>query len=344
MTEQKFPFASVVVVTFNRGDKINPCLEGLKRQAYPKDRYEVIVIDDGSTDDTAELVGAQGIRVISHEVNRGIPSARNTGLAAARGEVVAYIDDDAIADQDWLKYLVQPFSDPEVTASGGRTFAYKTDHIAERYLSAVEYGNPAPLGFGKSKNPLWRFLVYLKDMFVPVSIATKPTEVQAVFGLNCAYRTSVLRAIGGFDEVLLAAEDAEISTRLRKNGARIIFIPDAIIRHRHRESLDYLIRQTYRRTEHLLYYYAKEKKTLPIFPLPLLYVVIAIVFFGANPVVGLSFVVLGPLVLYSWWPIKAFRNHNFEYLIYGYIQLSLELATVLGLVRGKLRRIKVARA
>ncbi len=215
MSTLETPFVSVLIVTFNRGKIINACLESLAHQTYPRNRYEVIVVDDGSTDDTAQIAEKHGVKVIRHKVNRGISVARNTALGEAKGEIVAYIDDDAVADPKWLEYLMQPFKDSGVIASGGQTFAYKTEYIAERYLDAGGYGNPAPLAFGKSKNPLWRFWIYLKSMFVAVSIATEPIEVQAVFGLNCAFRTSILRAIGGFDESLCSAEDSEICTRLR---------------------------------------------------------------------------------------------------------------------------------
>ena len=335
--KEKKLFVSVVIVTFNRSSRIDPCLESLDCQTYPKDNFEVIVVDDGSTDDTAHSArNHEGVRVIRHEVNRGNPSARNTGLKAARGEIIAYIDDDTVADPQWLEYLVQPFETPEVTASGGQTLAYKKDYITERYLSAVGYGNPAPLAFGKSKNPLWRFWIYLINMFA-TSIPTKFTEVQAVYGCNCAYRTSVLRTIGGFDEDLLANQDTEISTRLRQSGAHIIFAPNAIIHHRHREKLAKLIRQTYRRAEYTRHYYAKENKILPLFPLPLFYIVIAVFLIIFQPIIGAIFIVFGPLVLYIWWPVRAFLDHNLEYFVYGYIQLTLELASILGLVRGKFR-------
>jgi GT2 family glycosyltransferase len=336
--QPKHPFVSVVVVTYNRGDIINSCLKSLKVQDYPKDRYEIIVVDDGSSDNTVKLAHAQGVKVIQHYANKGIPFARNTGLAAASGELIAYIDDDAVADTKWLEYLVQPFSSPDVVASGGRTYAYKTNRFSERYLEAVGYGNPAPLDFGKSKNPFWRFLVYIKGMFSLVTNATIPTEVQAVFGLNCAFRTSALREIGGFDETLKADEDSEISTRLRQTGARIIFVPKALIRHRHRESLIQLLSQTYRRAEYTVHYYAKEKKILPMFPFPLFYIVVAAVTSVLWPVIGVIFIILAPVILYGWWVIRGVRENHHEYFIYGYVQLLLELAAVLGMVRGVTRR------
>lgn len=339
MTERKYPFVSVVVVTFNRSSFVKSCLESLNKQTYPHDRYEVILVDDGSTDDTVEIAKKEGVRVIEHGGNRGIPSARNTGLAAAKGDIIAYIDDDAVADSEWLERLIRPFDDPTISATGGQILAYKTEFVTERYLSASGYGNPAPLDFGRSKNLFWRFWVYLKTMFA-YTIPEKPTEVQAIYTVNAAYRTSVLKNLLGFDEFLLTDEDTDLSNRLRHIGAHIIFIPDAITYHRHRENMLRLIRQTYRRNEHTFYSYEKDKKFLPIFPLPLLYVVLIVLFIFLNPIVGIWFIILGPFILYAWWPIRAVREHKLEYLLYGYIQLALELAAILGMMRGKLHRIK----
>jgi GT2 family glycosyltransferase len=339
MTHQNdtsFPFVSVLVVTFNRGKVMQQCLQSLSRQTYPRDRYEIIVIDDASTDDTAYLAETEGARVISHPANKGIPSARNTGMQAATGDIIAYIDDDAIADPQWLEHLIQPFHRADVIGSGGQTFAYKTETLAEKYLAAVGYGNPAPLAFGQSKNPLWRFWVYVKNMFMPVYRVREPVEVQAVFGLNCAFRTAALHEIGGFDETLMADEDSEISTRLRQHGAHIIFIPDAIIYHRHRESLAYLIRQTYRRAQYTVYYYAKERKTLPIFPFPLLYFVVTIVLLIIQPFDALVFFLIAPVFLYSWWVVRAIRERKFDCLMFGYIQLMLESAAITGMIGGTL--------
>jgi GT2 family glycosyltransferase len=338
---QTFPFVSIVICTFNRGKLIDACLESLDSQTYPRDRFEVIIVDDGSTDDTSQIAGAHpGVQLIRKDINSGPAAARNTGIAVAKGEIIASIDDDAVADPRWLERLVEPFDAPEVTVAGGRTFAYKTDSLAERYLSAIGSGNPAPLAFGTSNHPLWRFWAYLKSMFSPISIVAGPTEVQAVYTLNAAYRISALKAVGGFDETLFYDEDSDMATRLRQRGAHIIFIPDAIVHHRHRESLRKLIRQTYRNAENTVRYYAKEKKILPIFPLPLLYIVLAIGAIIIQPMIGGWFIVLGPLVLYGWWPVRAFRTHRLEYFVYGYIQLTLELVSVLGLVRGKFRSMK----
>src|SRR5207244_8194197 len=97
-----WPRVSVVVSTCNGSRTIRDCLEGLRKLDYPD--YEVIVVDDGSTDGTATIAREYDVRVISSE-NRGLAAARNLGLTAARGEIVAYLDDDAYPDPRWLQYL-----------------------------------------------------------------------------------------------------------------------------------------------------------------------------------------------------------------------------------------------
>src|ERR1700689_5346955 len=86
---QKFPFVSVIVCTLNGSRYMRECIQSLQNQSYPRDRFEIIVVDDGSTDNTKEIALSEGAQVIRHEVNQGIPTARNAGLKAAKGEIVA---------------------------------------------------------------------------------------------------------------------------------------------------------------------------------------------------------------------------------------------------------------
>mgnify|MGYP003694441611 CR=1 FL=1 len=124
MTEAPFsrtsrvPRISVVVCTYNGARTIRDCCEGLRRLDYPN--FEVIVVNDGSTDATAAIVEEYGFRVISGE-NRGLSHARNVGLHAATGEIVAYTDDDAYPDPDWLRYLAAAFVGSTHVGIGART-------------------------------------------------------------------------------------------------------------------------------------------------------------------------------------------------------------------------------
>lgn len=336
-TGREFPLVSVVICTFNGGKYIGACLESLAGQNYPPGRFEIIVVDDGSTDNTSEIARAKGAHVIRRETNHGIAASRGSGLAAAKGEIIAYIDDDCIADVHWLFNLVEPLRGSEFTASGGRILPYKTDRFAERYLSAAGYGNPVALAFGESKNPLWRFWIYAKTMFRPIDVATKPIEVEAVFTASVAYRTAALRSIGGFDETLITGEDADVAKRLRQDGKRLVFVPQAIVWHRHPQNIGTFIFKIYRRAQGYSQFYSKEKKSLPLFPLPLLYIALALFLIILKPTFGIVFLVVGPIILYPWWFARALRERHLEYISYGYVQLAIEIATLLGLARAGIK-------
>jgi hypothetical protein len=119
-TEKNWPLISVVVCTYNGSRTIRESLEGLRRLEYP--RFEVIVVDDGSHDGVGDIVRHYDVRLIRTE-NRGLSNARNTGLLAARGEIVAYLDDDAIPDPQWLTYLAATFESSSHVAVGGPNIA-----------------------------------------------------------------------------------------------------------------------------------------------------------------------------------------------------------------------------
>src|SRR5207253_11161596 len=118
------PRISVVLSSSTEVRTIRDACEVLRRLDYPK--YEVIVVDDGSTDDTAAIASQYDVRLI-RTPNRGPSSARNTGLAAATGEIVAYLDDDAYPDPHWLTYLAATFLSTSHVGVGGPNIAHDGD-------------------------------------------------------------------------------------------------------------------------------------------------------------------------------------------------------------------------
>ena len=137
-SDLRWPRISVVVCTYNGHRTIRDCLEGLLRLEYAN--FEVIVVDDGSTDATGDIAEQYGFRLIRTE-NRGLSSARNTGLEAATGELVAYLDDDAYPDPHWLTYLAATFMSTTYVGVGGPNIAPASDGpIAECIANAP--GNP----------------------------------------------------------------------------------------------------------------------------------------------------------------------------------------------------------
>jgi GT2 family glycosyltransferase len=221
-----WPRMSVVVCSFNGARTIRGCLDALTRLDYPD--YEVIVVNDGSTDATEAIAREYDVRLISTE-NRGLSAARNTGWQAARGEIVAYIDDDAYPDPDWLTYLAATF--------------LRTTHVA------VGGPNIAPPGDG-----------FIADCVAdapggPNHVLLSDTEAEHIPGCNMAFRREALAAIGGFDpQFRTAGDDVDVCWRLQARGGTIGFSAGALVWHRRRNSVRTYWRQQrgYGRAEALL--------------------------------------------------------------------------------------------
>src|SRR3989441_5569230 len=204
-----WPRVSVVVCTYNGARTIRDCLEGLARLAYPD--YEVIVVDDGSTDATAAIAQEYDCHLI-RTANRGLANARNTGLKAATGEIVAYIDDDAYPDPHWLTYLAATFMSTSYAGVGGP--------------------NLAPPGDG----PIAECVARAPGR--PVHVLLTDREAEHIPGCNMAFRKSCLEEINGFDPQFRAAgDDVDVCWRLQERGWTLAFHPAAMVWHHHRKSL-----------------------------------------------------------------------------------------------------------
>ena len=224
--EMDHPSISVVVCTHNGERTIGTCLDALTRLDYPD--YEVIVVDDGSTDHTGAIAHTYHVRVIRTE-NRGLSQARNTGLSAARGEVVAFTDDDAWPDRDWLRYIAHAFSTTDHVAIGGPNLPPDSRRIVE---SAVAH---APGG--------------------PIHVLLSDAVAEHIPGCNMAFRREALEDVGGFDpQFRIAGDDVDICWRLQERGWTIGFSPAAVVLHQRRCSVRaYLKQQTeYGKAEALL--------------------------------------------------------------------------------------------
>ena len=337
----KKPFVSVIVCTYNGEDRIRDCLDALIAQDYPRDRYETIVVDDGSTDNTSKVVSKYPTKLIRHKKNLGTYTSRNTGLRNAKGEIVAYTDDDCIQNKSWLKNLVKPYNNKNVVAVGGITESFSYNTIAEKYMAETGYGNPISLESGKLKNPLDRFLRYLKDMFFPVTFTSNSlTEVYAIATLNASFRKNILKQIGGWDDDLKFGGDTEICTRIHEKliGKKILCTNKAKIFHKHRTSFFKFLKDIFLRNEDRLKYYQKYKKIPPIFPFPIFIILASLISSAFNLFYGFLFLLFLPQILYIWWLIKFFKKLKPYYLIFSYMQFSLELATMLGMLRGYIKQ------
>jgi GT2 family glycosyltransferase len=231
------PLISVVVCTHNGAATLRECLAGARALRYP--RFELIVVDDGSTDSSAAIGRELGARVISTP-NRGLSAARNTGMDAAAGAIIAYLDDDAFPDPDWLTYLALGFATTGHAAMGGPNVPPPDTAGAAACVANSPGG--------------------------PVHVLIADTEAEHLPGCNLAFRRDELMRIGGFDEQFrVAGDDVDVCWRLADAGGTLGFHPAALVWHRRRGSVSAYWRQQrgYGRAEALLERKWPEKYNVP---------------------------------------------------------------------------------
>ncbi len=204
-----WPKITVAICSYNGARTIRDACEGVRRLAYPD--YDVVVVSDGSTDATASIAQEYEFRVICTP-NRGLSNARNTALAAATGEIIAYLDDDAHPDPHWLQYLAAAF--------------LRSSHVG------IGGPNIAPAGDGPIADCV------ANSPGGPVHVLLDDDEAEHIPGCNMAFRTAALRAIGGFDpRYRSAGDDVDICWRLQAQGWTIGFSHAAMVWHHRRNSV-----------------------------------------------------------------------------------------------------------
>ena len=207
---QSWPAVSVIVCVYNGADTLDACLGALERLDYP--RVEVIIVDDGSTDDSSAIATRYSRVTLIRTPNGGLSAARNVGLSKASGEIVAYLDSDARPEPEWLSYLVQPFLSTRVAGVGGPNLVPPEDPWYSQCVARAPGG--------------------------PSHVLLDDRIAEHIPGCNMAFRRDVLLALDGFNPVFVrAGDDVDLCWRLQARGWKIGFAPGALVWHHHRGSL-----------------------------------------------------------------------------------------------------------
>jgi hypothetical protein len=217
-TAARLPTFSVVVCTYNRDWVLEKCLQALRRLDYPD--YEVVVVNGPSTDGTDRILDRFPEVKRVENAQRNLSISRNLGIAASAGEIVAFIDDDAMPGQDWLHELAEAYRDPRVGGAGGHVYGPGGNHLQ----------------FDRGIISRWS---------LPRPIRDEPAEHNAphgewfniLMGTNCSFRRSVLEEIGGFDENYEYYHDeSDVCVRVIRAGYRVEHVPNAPVWHEFEKS------------------------------------------------------------------------------------------------------------
>ncbi len=211
---------SVVINTHNRAESLKVTLESLFHQMYKN--FEVIVVNGPSTDQTEKVVSEYGkhIKLLSCPV-RNLSVSRNIGIEAASGEIVAFIDDDGIADPYWIADLVAGYTGPGIGGVGGLVYDYTGMQLQYQYSSCDRNGDT---DFG-IRPPFARYCVPQAEKFLYLQ------------GTNCSFRKTCLEEIGGFDEEFeYYLDEVDVCMRIMDLGYRIRPLDHAAVHHKYVQS------------------------------------------------------------------------------------------------------------
>jgi lipopolysaccharide/colanic/teichoic acid biosynthesis glycosyltransferase/GT2 family glycosyltransferase len=211
------PRYSVIVPAYQAAGTIGLCLDALERQTVARNQYEIIVVDDGSTDGTAEIARRAGACVVT-QPNGGAAAARNSGAKVAQGELLLFTDSDCAPVPGWMAALIAAFDDPRVAGAKG-TYLTRQRAIVPRFTQ-LEYEDRYDRMLGRE-------------------------TIDFIDTYSAAYRPDVFWQNGGFDTSVRYTEDQEFSFRLAEKGYRLVFVPEAQVYHRHNATLRAYIRRKF---------------------------------------------------------------------------------------------------
>lgn len=198
---------SVIIPAYNAETTLSSCLAALADQSISEGDYEVIVVDDGSTDGTSKIAEGSNVKYI-FQTNQGPATARNRGAREAEGDLILFTDADCVPDRNWIREMASPFSDPDVVAVKG---AYRTRQaeLAAKFAQAE-----------------------FEDRY---DLLQKSPSIDMIDTYSAAFRKDVFLNMGGFDQSFPVAnnEDTDFSYRLAGAGYKLVFNPRAFVYHTH---------------------------------------------------------------------------------------------------------------
>jgi glycosyltransferase involved in cell wall biosynthesis len=325
---------SVVVATFNGARTIGRALDALSSQDHDV-ALEVIVVNDGSVDETGAIATRPDVTLINLSPNKGKGHALNVGIAAAHGEFFATMDDDCVPPENWVRALVEAWSsvDDQVMMIGGPIVPFATDTFNRRYVDWRVPLHPQEAEL-HDRAGLW---TRVRSALFNVEPPEGARTVYFVVGANMSIRTAAAREIGGFEEAPgIGGDEESIALRLRSRYGNdtVRFLPRVVMYHDFDPSISDTLRRarTYGRANGRSW--AIEHDLPSVRPIPAVLVVASVA--TASLVGSLGLLVLGllpPLAYRGWWS-QLRTSRRLEALTYPYVRVIEDVADNVGFLRG----------
>ena len=214
----KLPDISLVIPVFNAISTISLCLESVQELQYPRDKLEIIVVDNGSDDGSDKIAKKFGVQLFYETSIKSSYQARNRGVTNAGGELIAFTDSDCIVSSDWLINLIKGWDDKSIGCFAGEILSYNPTTLVEKF---------------SDRSGILRHKWALDCSYMPYTTTA-----------NTAYRKEVFDRVGLFNPQLFSGGDGDLSWRMqRETDLKIKFEPDAVVYHKHRTNITGLYKQ-----------------------------------------------------------------------------------------------------
>jgi glycosyltransferase involved in cell wall biosynthesis len=211
---------SIIIPTYNGAARIGNCLDALLKQSLKQDA-EILVVDDGSTDNIADIVSSYpGVRLISQS-NAGPAAARNRGALEARGTIILFTDDDCVPAPDWIAAMLGPFKDPDIVGTKG-VYRTRQESLVARFVQ-IEYEDK------------YRLMAHLP-------------RIDFIDTYSAAFRRDRFLEMDGYDTSfpVACAEDIELTYRMSRRGWKMVFVTVAVVYHTHPATLLRYLKKKYK--------------------------------------------------------------------------------------------------
>jgi len=217
----KKPFVSIIIPVRNSEATLEECLESLKKQDYPKSRYEIVIADDNSKDRTVELAKKHGAKVVE---SIGPPGRqRNDAIAASKGLILGFIDSDCVATKDWISKGVENFIDSDTAIVGGPNFTHPKDPDIAHYSGYVFSSRAGS--------------ATMSARYTNRGMRTRETDETGLISCNMFMKKDIFKKMKGFDTDIFPNEENELMHRVKAMGYKLLYVPGMHVYHHRRPTL-----------------------------------------------------------------------------------------------------------